>query len=193
MTPPGWQQVSGVRFAVERTTPGGVRPTGPTGAFWIPRIAELMGVGPESIAITGDPGSRPGLSVDGLQRPVSFSRSVGARACVVGSDHPVGIDIEARIEHAEARVMLRIAAKEHELEEAAGVFGDDACAILLRLWTAKEAALKAMGVGLHVEPATAELHDIEHGGCTVRCRGNRFSVRWIESADHLTAIAREAI
>lgn len=103
--------------------------------------------GKPSVRIVTADGARSGAEVH-----TSLSRSSGLVAVGVTSAGPIGLDIE----HPElvGRAPLA-AALLHPLEQAALEAIPDSAKIdsLTRLWTVKEAVLKATGWGLNIDPA----------------------------------------
>ena len=135
------------------------RPGASNRAYFLTRRAALrsfvglaLGVAGETVHIRYDaPGAPRVLAPRACHVSVSGR---GAIAALAVSSHPVGIDLEpvmADVEivpdvlHAEERAAL------------AGLRGDAARRHFLRLWTAKEAFLKARGSGLNQDPATIRM------------------------------------
>ncbi len=102
-----------------------------------------------AIGSRGKPALHPDHGMDRLNFNISHTR--GAVACAMTLDHPIGVDIE----HVERPGRL--------LEIANSYFAPDELAILhaapeaeqrtvfFRLWTLKEAYIKARGDGLHLQ------------------------------------------
>lgn len=193
MEPGSWQGLGelGTSFCVEATAPHGERPALASGEFWASRIAALRRLELGDVSIAGKVGHRPELQILGRAAAVSFSRTAGGRACAIREAGRVGIDIERRTGLADASEMLEIASTRDERDRMFAVFGDGSCSVLLRVWTAKEAVLKAVGLGLSVDPKSVVLSDIESAGCRSCCRGQQFRVCWIESGPFLVAVAAD--
>jgi 4'-phosphopantetheinyl transferase len=128
-------------------------------------LAGYLGADPAALAFTLGPHGKPAL----LGGPTfSFSNSQGRALCAVGRGREVGVDLEALRPVPDAAGIARsvLTAEEQAAWQAAGG-GDRA---FLRLWTRKEAALKALGLGLAaldgaLPPAPSPaLHDLEVGG-----------------------------
>ncbi len=129
----------------------------PAPAGWLLRraVAALLGR-PESDLV---PGHRPGgvplvrvgpaadPAVGPVEVPVSVSRAGGVVVVAVRAGGPVGVDVE-RVRPLPA---LELARRWYDPVEVAWLAGRPAAGVerdFLRLWTAKEAVGKALGVGL---------------------------------------------
>ncbi|WP_157251709.1 4'-phosphopantetheinyl transferase family protein [Nonomuraea typhae] len=138
-------------------------------------LGELTGVPATRLAIRADQGGRP--SVDGLDFNLSHSGQ-WALIAVAPEGQRVGVDVE-RVS-AETGFM-ELAARMYQPEEAERVRTAGAPEFF-RLWTAKEAFVKATGVGL------AGLRDTEvtqQGSAALvgsRSRAERWPVRWLDVA-----------
>jgi 4'-phosphopantetheinyl transferase len=104
-----------------------------------------------ALAFTVGPHGKPALPGG---PPFSFSNSQGCGLCAVGVDREVGVDVERLREVPDAASIARsvFTPEERQAWQDAGGGGG---AAFLRVWTRKEAALKAMGVGLGA---------LDHGG-----------------------------
>lgn len=130
-------------------------------------IAVLAGVAPSAVQLRrrcarcgsedhGKPMVVSPTAPDGVPFQASLSRAGGRVVVAVTTQAPVGVDIERTSDVARASID---AAAFHPAEYAAllalpGGRRDDRRALL---WTAKEAVLKAAGVGLAIDPALLEL------------------------------------
>jgi 4'-phosphopantetheinyl transferase len=125
-------------------------------------LAGYVGAAPGALAFSAGSRGKPALP-GGL--PFSFSHSLDRALCAVGVDREIGVDLEAlrEVPDAEGIVRSSFTPEEQAAWRAAGGGGG---AAFLRLWTRKEAALKALGVGLAGLDAPAlaarptELHDL---------------------------------
>ncbi|MDG4764613.1 4'-phosphopantetheinyl transferase superfamily protein [Solwaraspora sp. WMMD406] len=118
------------------------------------RVGESSGADPDepSGADPDEPsGADPGLGADPaagpVELPVSVSRTDGFVVVAARPRGPVGIDVE-RLRPVPARALAR---RWYAPAEAAWLAGRPECdraADFLRLWTAKEAVGKALGLGL---------------------------------------------
>jgi len=143
------------------------------------------------IEIRADERGKPVVAfVDGGEsiEPPDLSISHGDRlaVAVVATDVAVGVDIEEERE-GNPREVPEIAFAEGELTEAsrAGVPP-------IALWCAKEAAAKALGVGLLGEPRRWRVRDLAADGCTavVQIEGLRISVTLHRLEQAMVAVAQ---
>jgi 4'-phosphopantetheinyl transferase len=103
--------------------------------------------------------------------PFAFSVSASdALAVVAVSDGQVGVDLEVVDENA---TPLEAALTAHERRRMATLAREDRETGFLRLWTAKEAVLKAGGRSLADDPATVEVGDALDGDLTAAVDGDR--------------------
>ncbi|WP_167140644.1 4'-phosphopantetheinyl transferase superfamily protein [Diaminobutyricimonas sp. TR449] len=139
-------------------------------AVLIEAVAAFAGVDPADVQLRrrcarcgstshGKPEVVSPRSADGGQLHASLSRTPGFAAAVVTDVAPIGLDIERVDRVARAPIDL------HPTEQAAlaELADADQPRRLTLLWTVKEAALKATGDGLNVDPASLaiELGDDE--------------------------------
>lgn len=117
-----------------------------TGAGWLLQQAlERAGVPVESRQITVNPFGKPELTGNG-EIHFNLSHSGGWAVCAVG-DKPVGVDVEL------PRCSMAVARRHfcpEELQPLEALSWQEQKIRLNRLWTAKEAFVKAMGRGLTV-------------------------------------------
>lgn len=111
-------------------------------------VAKTAGVAPELVAIGRDARGAPVLRApSGLHVSISAR---GAWAAVAVSDRPVGVDLE--IIGPALEPAWNVLAKS-ERGALAALSAQDRHRAFLELWTAKEAYLKARGIGLAREPS----------------------------------------
>jgi 4'-phosphopantetheinyl transferase len=114
--------------------------------------------------------------------PFSFSNSQGAALCAVGGGRELGVDLERLRDVPDAAAVARSAFTPAELA-AWRAAGGDGRAAFLRIWTRKEAVLKALGLGLGADPAAdaaaraaVEVFDVEldpdHAAALAAVRGD---------------------
>lgn len=115
------------------------------GAGWLLQYAlEQAGVGKDAQQMCQNPYGKPEL----MKQPVQFSLSHGGSwaVCAVG-ETPVGVDVES------PRCSMEVAARwfpEEEVSLVEKLPAEEQKWALCRLWTAREAFLKALGCGLTV-------------------------------------------
>ncbi|MEY9875790.1 4'-phosphopantetheinyl transferase [Streptacidiphilus sp. MAP12-33] len=119
-------------------------------------LGELLGVAPESIVIGrhtcggcgDDSHGRPRLVEPPAQLSISLSRTEGHGLLVVSMDPSVGIDAEAIRPVREAALFDTVLTEHERAHLRALPPGADRDAAFHRIWTRKEAVVKAVGVGL---------------------------------------------
>ncbi len=91
---------------------------------------------------------------------------------------PVGVDLEAISRETNLPECARTICSAEELPRFRALPAAELPRALLRLWTAKEAFLKAIGTGLHVAPDRLEIPDsIREGSSTAA------AIRWLDSPE----------
>jgi 4'-phosphopantetheinyl transferase len=106
-------------------------------------LSEYVGDGPASLGLTAGARGKPALPGG---PPFSLARSLGLGLLAVGKDRELGVDVERlrEIPAAEGIAARLFTEGERAAWRAAG---GDPSASFLRIWTRKEAALKALGLG----------------------------------------------
>ncbi|MBX0300322.1 4'-phosphopantetheinyl transferase superfamily protein [Cryobacterium sp. 1639] len=144
-------------------------------------VARLTGVDPASVTLhqvcphCGEAGHGPlevvfsGAAVPALAVHVSLARAAGKLALAVTAAGPVGIDIESIAELTRAPV-ADVLLSPAETDAFSALDPGRAPAALAALWTAKEAVLKAAGVGLRVDPRDLTVV-LDGAGAPVRLAG----------------------
>jgi len=122
-------------------------------------LSEHLGVHAQDIAVSRTDMGKPIVS-HGTQFNVSHSGDLVVLA--VCHDRPVGIDIERRREVARVDALVKRWLTERERQEIAVLVGRGASMsdAFLRIWSAKEARLKALGVGI-AGAATAPVDSVD--------------------------------
>ena len=110
-------------------------------------LAKLSGVPARSLEFVADKRGKPHLS--GPLGTLAFSMSHGgaAAAVAVASATMIGIDIESCDRHIRQEALLAVMAEQEQVDVAALAKADRGRQIM-RLWTAREAMMKALGLGL---------------------------------------------
>ena len=147
----------------ERLRLGGYLAAAPARRFALARVAlrtilgERSGVEPQAILLGEDARGKP-RRVDGIGGSFSVSHSGERVAIAVSDTHELGIDIERRTSFFQPERLYKLVCSAAERawlvahpEQAEREFG--------RLWTCKEALLKAVGMGLRTRPASIDLAD----------------------------------
>lgn len=123
-------------------------------------LSKYAAVPPEAWRFQTAPGGRPEIAGPGDLPPLRFSvtHTAGLVACAVALGRAIGLDAEA----VDRRVDVdRLAARVFAPEERAALRALDEAGRRLaffRHWTAKEAYLKARGLGLRVPLAAVRVH-----------------------------------
>jgi len=108
---------------------------------------------------------KPCLAGSAAGRPeFNMSHSGDLMVVAVSDDRPVGVDVEAWRPIDRVRGLAETILCGRELAVFDGLSPDDASRVLLRVWTFKEALVKALGLGLSVEPRSIALPDSVLGG-----------------------------
>jgi 4'-phosphopantetheinyl transferase len=107
-------------------------------------LSAHVGMPAEALAFRLGPHGKPSLPGG---PPFSFSNSHGRGLCAVGGDRELGVDLERLRDVADAAGIARSVFTAEE-REAWRMAGGDGAGAFLRVWTRKEAVLKALGVGL---------------------------------------------
>ncbi len=121
---------------------------------WLRHIlAEALGVAPAGVVFAGEPG-KPQLA--GRDGPCFNVSHAGELVAVAVADGAVGVDIEPVPGPPGTLDAARAACTPAEAEVLARLPAGDRPAAFLRMWTAKEAYLKATGQGLTTAPDHVE-------------------------------------
>lgn len=123
-------------------------------------LGDALGVGAQDIGFVTGPFGKPSLAtplVGGFHFNLSHCHG---RALLAVADCEVGVDLEGWVEHDTARLAGHVLA-EDELAGFRECALEDQPRDLARRWAAKEALLKACGVGLQLDP---HLVSVDTGG-----------------------------
>ncbi|MGH9177198.1 MAG: 4'-phosphopantetheinyl transferase family protein [Acidimicrobiales bacterium] len=165
------------------------------GRGWLRHVlgAEL-GV-PAAAVRLGENGAKPHLLDDpGLH----FNMSHAAELAVIAvASRPVGIDVEPVAHMRFDPGLVGLACTSAEAEELDRLPVEEQAVGFLRIWTAKEAYLKATGAGLSVPPSSVHVgSNRPAAGVAVQAAGDPGAARWwvrdLEPADgYIGAVATE--
>jgi len=127
-------------------------------------LADYLGIRIESIGIREGPGGRPGLESGSGDFSISHAGDVVAVAAV--RQGRVGIDAE----FSDRSLPLAAMARDHFTAAEAQRVTESACPgeMFYRIWTAKEAFLKAAGLGLGFGMDQIETGATADGGVTIQ-------------------------
>lgn len=103
--------------------------------------------------------------VRGSEREVRFNRSHSGDwvLIAISEEREVGIDVELARRDIDVLELGRTVLTSSELGALRALHDEARRAAFFRVWTRKEAALKAWGVGLHLEPREVEVGVGEEG------------------------------
>ena len=142
---------------------------------------------------------KPFAIVQGTPARVSFNVSHSGKhgLIAVASEGRLGVDVEERTSHRNMETLIEAVFTPDERTELALIEGEDRHRAFFRLWTVKEALVKAEGTGLSLDPSLFEVPPAMRRGArsAVLALPRTPSVRWrVESFDgdaFVAAIAHE--
>jgi 4'-phosphopantetheinyl transferase len=122
-------------------------------------LGSYLNADPASLTFVTGPHGKPRLLSSDVQ-PVNFNTShsagVNVIAVVLGSTADVGVDIE-HLERPIPEMLWHTCLSPNERKMMIPVHAGLRKARFMRLWTCKEAVMKASGRGLHVDPASIDI------------------------------------
>jgi 4'-phosphopantetheinyl transferase len=134
-------------------------------AFLRLTLARYLGVPPAQIPVSRANSGRPEIGLPVRERPihVSLSASGNLVALAVTEDGPVGVDVEPLSGRRFSPDLADVVLSEREERALEAIPEEFRLAWLVRTWVAKEAVLKALGVGLSVPPQDVDvaLHPVD--------------------------------
>jgi 4'-phosphopantetheinyl transferase len=131
-------------------------------------LAELLGIAPERIAFAAGPFGRPEIRYPATSLSFSLAHAGGRAVLAVAEGGRVGVDIEPRDAAPDAEALASRALAPRELEELFARPSSERESFFLSRWTAKEALLKAAGIGFACDPARITLQRDAQGGFGAR-------------------------
>ena len=121
-------------------------------------LGRRLGVAPAAVRLVTGAWGKPSLDpTHGRRLRFNLSHSGDRLLVALGEGRDVGIDIEAGSDGLDIDAIAGLAMAEHERRTLLRLALPARRAAFLRLWTRKEALLKATGEGLMREPRTAVL------------------------------------
>lgn len=136
-------------------------------------VAALAGLAPTDVPVRGGEGEPPVLDHPCDQIFASVSHGDRAEAVALASG-PVGIDVEESCPP-DFRALAPVVMHDDELGAFRSLPGAEAEAAFLRLWTRKEAVLKAAGLGFSRDPRSFSV-GLAAGAGTVRLDGRDYAL-----------------
>ena len=156
----------------ERSRWEGYPYSGPQRQFLLCRAAlrailcEQLACGNEELAFETSEHGKPWARVGGVDAPTSFSVSHSGRhgLIAVAPGGRLGVDVEELGDRRNLNLLMDGVLGKHEHSEIASKGGDEQLRSFFRLWTMKEALLKAHGKGLLIDATTFEIPPAVRGG-----------------------------
>ena len=111
---------------------------------------------------------KPFATVDGTPVPDSFNVSHSGRHGLIAFAPAgrLGVDIEERVAHRNLDLLAETVLGEQEQALLAGTHGDARTRLFFKLWTMKEALIKAHGMGMALDPSRVQIPSAMLGGTT---------------------------
>lgn len=141
-------------------------------------LSGCTGVAPEAIAIVTDRFGKP--RINHPLKPIHFnlSHSGDSALFAVSADDPIGVDLEECLRADRLPDCAASYCSPRELKFVGHLPAGDRPRALLRLWTAKEAFLKAVGTGFQIAPDRVEVPE-----SIIRGDARPGAVTWTDSPD----------
>ena len=116
-------------------------------------LCEHLACGNEQLSFKASRYGKPLAQVDNLPAPVSFNVSHSGRHGLIGIARAgrLGVDIEERDSKRDLNLLIDSVLNEREKAELISRKGLEKTYLFFRLWTLKEALLKAVGKGFHLD------------------------------------------
>ena len=111
---------------------------------------------------------KPFATVDGMPVPDSFnvSHSGGHGLIAFAPAGRLGVDIEERVAHRNLDLLMETVLGEQEQALLARTRGEARTHLFFKLWTMKEALIKAHGMGMALDPSRVQIPSAMLGGTT---------------------------
>jgi 4'-phosphopantetheinyl transferase len=120
-------------------------------------LSAYVGEEPAELRLTRLPGGKPRLGSGRLS--FNLAHSGGLALVAVTEDADIGVDVE-RVRPLDIARVGGFVCADAETARLEALDADSALRAFFRLWTAKEALLKARGTGISVRPSTLDLSGI---------------------------------
>jgi hypothetical protein len=150
-------------------------------------LSTYLAVAPDAVTIDVGPHGKPFVVGSDLEFSVAYDEQ--GTACAVTYGAPVGIDVELPGAVGAVDQLLYVCTGRERRAIEAGFTAQERTRIFLRLWTRKEAVLKACGVGF-LETAPDLVDTIDD---VVDTGGRRFRVVDIDLPGACCAVARQGL
>lgn len=120
-------------------------------------LAAVLGVAPPAVTIESTPGAAPvAVLADGRRLHCSIAHEGGMSLAAVCFNGPVGVDLMLAEDVAGWEAVARDYLGPEATARIAATARDERAAVFARAWTAREAHLKWLGVGLDEWPAHSQ-------------------------------------
>ena len=162
-------------------------------------LCEELGCGNEQLALPTTEDGKPWATVDGAPAAISFSVShSGPHGLIaIASEGRLGVDVEEFAPRRNLDLLMDGVLGEAEKDDVASSEGTERLRSFFRLWTMKEALLKAHGKGLLIDATTFEIpREVRQGAPRGRLQlpqlpGVTLQVEDIGAEGFAAALARE--
>ena len=139
--------------------------SGPRRQFVLSRAAlravlcRELACGNDELAFGVSPHGKPFARVRDRRADISFSVSHGGRHGLIAfaPGGRLGVDVEERLERRRLDLLIEAALGAEEGAEVAAARGSEQLHLFSRLWTMKEALMKAHGLGIQLDATTFEI------------------------------------
>ena len=146
--------------------------SGPQRQFLLSRAAlrgvlcELLGCGNDVLSFPTSEDGKPSALIEGRPAPISFNVSHSGRHGLIASapSGRLGVDVEELVPRRNLDLLMDGVLGEEERREIAALDGREQVRSFFRLWTMKEAVLKAHGRGLLEDATVFQIPEAVRGG-----------------------------
>ncbi len=163
-------------------------------------LCEQLGCANEQLAFPTSEHRKPWASVDGVRAPIAFNVSHSGRHGLVAyaPEGRLGVDIEEFAPRRRLDLLMDGALGPEERREVIAKEGDEQLRFFFRLWTMKEAVLKAHGKGFLLDATSFEVPPAVRRGAatgTLELRqapGVTWRLEDLSGEEFAAALARDA-
>ena len=122
-------------------------------------LCRRLGCRNRQLAFETSTHGKPFAVLDGSPVPVSVnvSHSGGHGLIAFAPNGRLGVDVEQRVAHRNLDLLVETVLGEHEQALLARTHGDTRTHLFFKLWTMKEALIKAHGMGMALDPSRVEI------------------------------------
>jgi 4'-phosphopantetheinyl transferase len=163
-------------------------------------LCRQLGCSNERLSFGSSDHGKPFALVDQEPAAISFNLSHSAKHGLIAivPNGRLGVDVEERVSRKDFDELSEAVFSPHEQSALASVHGRDRVQLFFRLWTIKEALIKALGLGFSLDPSQFEVPQILHQGKMSMFRFPQlpevhWRVEYIGNEDFSAAIAHEVL